>query len=74
MTKTVKFRQYGKTSTGGDMRAPLQDKSADRSFSQAETSDLICAAADWIWETDESLRFSWVSDTYEAVTGFIRAL
>ncbi len=31
--------------------------------------DLVRAGADWIWETDADLRFSWVSENYESVTG-----
>ncbi|MBX3579700.1 MAG: PAS domain-containing protein [Rhizobiaceae bacterium] len=31
--------------------------------------DLLEAAADWVWETDSQLRFSWVSDSYQTVTG-----
>jgi PAS domain S-box-containing protein len=30
---------------------------------------LIEAAADWIWETDAQLRFSWLSESYQAATG-----
>jgi len=40
-----------------------------KSCSTADASELIWAGADWIWETDADLRFSWVSDNYESVTG-----
>ncbi|UVK40155.1 PAS domain-containing protein [Mesorhizobium sp. AR10] len=30
---------------------------------------LVEAGADWIWETDAELRFSWVSENYQAATG-----
>lgn len=40
-----------------------------REFSQAELLELIGAGSDWIWETDPELRFSWVSDNYERITG-----
>ncbi|MBN9549746.1 MAG: PAS-domain containing protein, partial [Alphaproteobacteria bacterium] len=30
---------------------------------------LVEAAADWIWETDAQLRFSWLSGSYQAATG-----
>ena len=30
---------------------------------------LVDAGADWIWETNYELRFSWLSDTYQSATG-----
>src|SRR5690606_3515572 len=31
--------------------------------------DLLEAASDWLWETDADLRFCWLSDNYQSVTG-----
>jgi PAS domain S-box-containing protein len=31
--------------------------------------DFARASGDWMWETDASLRYTWVSSTFEAVTG-----
>ncbi|MET0334998.1 MAG: ATP-binding protein, partial [Rhizobacter sp.] len=31
--------------------------------------DFARASGDWMWETDEALRYTWLSSTYEAVTG-----
>jgi PAS domain S-box-containing protein len=30
---------------------------------------LLEIGSDWVWETDEELRFSWLSDSFHAVTG-----
>src|SRR5687768_2146602 len=27
------------------------------------------ASGDWMWETDDALRYAWISDAFEAVTG-----
>ncbi len=40
-----------------------------RDFSRDELLELVAAGSDWIWETDAELRFSWLSENYEAVTG-----
>ena len=32
-------------------------------------TELLDICADWYWETDAELRFSWLSDNYEQVTG-----
>ncbi|MER9525227.1 response regulator [Mesorhizobium sp. M0292] len=31
--------------------------------------ELVEAGADWVWETDAELRFSWLSENYQAATG-----
>ncbi|MGX5845749.1 PAS domain-containing protein [Mesorhizobium sp. PL10] len=31
--------------------------------------ELVEADADWVWETDAELRFSWLSENYQAATG-----
>lgn len=31
--------------------------------------ELVGAGADWVWETDAELRFSWLSENYQAATG-----
>ncbi|MGB3900393.1 MAG: PAS domain-containing protein [Mesorhizobium sp.] len=38
-------------------------------LSGEELLALVEAGADWLWETDSELRFSWFSDTYQKVTG-----
>src|SRR4051812_32927026 len=40
-----------------------------RDLSVNELLSLVGAGADWIWETDAELRFSWFSDNYLEVTG-----
>jgi PAS domain S-box-containing protein len=40
-----------------------------RDFSPDELLELVSAGSDWIWETDAELRFSWLSENYEQVTG-----
>ncbi|MBA3449354.1 MAG: PAS domain-containing protein, partial [Pseudaminobacter sp.] len=37
--------------------------------SPAQTSWLVDAGAEWLWETDSELRFSWLSGNFEQVTG-----
>ncbi|WP_348773162.1 EAL domain-containing protein [Franconibacter sp. IITDAS19] len=32
--------------------------------------DVAEAATDWIWETDEQLRFTWISERFPAITGY----
>ena len=40
-----------------------------RAFSADELFELTDAGCDWIWETDAELRFSWLSENYETVSG-----
>jgi PAS domain S-box-containing protein len=42
---------------------------AARDFALEDLLSLVGAGADWIWETDGELRFSWFSDNFEEVTG-----
>ena len=42
---------------------------ASKPCSLAEAAELAWTGADWIWETDGDLKFSWLSDGYQAVTG-----
>jgi PAS domain S-box-containing protein len=44
-----------------------------RTISTDEFHTLLDASADWIWETDSALRFSWFSEKYERVTGIAPA-
>ncbi|QPC88487.1 PAS domain-containing protein [Mesorhizobium sp. NBSH29] len=39
----------------------------------AQLLELTRASSDWIWETDSELRFSWLSENYEAMTGIAPA-
>ncbi|HSN31921.1 MAG TPA: PAS domain-containing protein, partial [Ideonella sp.] len=36
---------------------------------RARLADFARASGDWMWETDAELRYTWISPTYEAVTG-----
>ncbi|MCM5680049.1 ATP-binding protein [Schlegelella sp. S2-27] len=47
------------------MRAPLP------SSEEARLRDFCRASGDWMWETDEQLRYTWVSDEISAVTGLM---
>jgi PAS domain S-box-containing protein len=52
------------------MSPPASDPPArDDALAVARLRDCARAAGDWLWELDASLRFSWVSDGYEAATG-----
>ena len=37
--------------------------------SQQRFHDFATASSDWFWETDEELRFTWLSDSVEDITG-----
>lgn len=52
---------------GRQRAAPPPD--ADRS----RLLDFARASGDWMWETDAELRYTWVSSTFEAVTGLAPA-
>ncbi|PLP59850.1 hybrid sensor histidine kinase/response regulator [Mesorhizobium loti] len=43
--------------------------SADETLSWETLHALIEADSGWLWETDADLRFSWLSESYRAVTG-----
>ncbi|TGQ45739.1 PAS domain-containing protein [Mesorhizobium sp. M00.F.Ca.ET.216.01.1.1] len=51
------------------MVAHRDDASAGHVDSIEALRALVEAAADWIWETDAELRFSWLSESYQASTG-----
>jgi len=51
---------------GSDAAEPSR---AAKPCTPAEATQLIWAGADWIWETDAELRFSWLSESYQSVTG-----
>ncbi|HEX7383714.1 MAG TPA: ATP-binding protein, partial [Burkholderiaceae bacterium] len=36
---------------------------------RARLADFARASGDWMWETDAALRYTWISPTYQAVTG-----
>ncbi len=40
-----------------------------RELAGAEMLDLLALGSDWLWETDAELRFSWLSEEFEPVTG-----
>ena len=56
-------------SRGAVVAGSVGAERASKPCSPAEATELIWAGADWIWETDSDLRFSWLSDTYQATTG-----
>ena len=41
--------------------------------SENKFRELTSMSSDWVWETDSDLRFSWLSATYEQVTGIAPA-
>jgi len=59
--------------SGASYRSFVRAKGAapceQREFSCGELLELARIGADWIWETDAELRFSWLSGTYEECTG-----
>jgi len=50
------------TSASGSRRPP-------GGFNDTELRELVSLGSDWLWETDAQLRFSWLSDEFEPVTG-----
>ena len=40
-----------------------------RALNAAEMAELAALTSDWMWETDDQHRFSWLSDSFETVTG-----
>ena len=50
-------------------RSGSGDPVAAQTLSAEELLRLVEAGADWIWETDRELRFSWLSGNYRDVTG-----
>ena len=64
----------GTAGTGsGSPKAATQREGASPSSAQIFPAEmlheLVEAGSDWLWETDAELRFSWLSDGYEAATG-----
>ncbi len=51
------------------VRSEAGPSSAEHIDSAEALRELVESAADWIWETDAELRFSWVSENYQAATG-----
>jgi len=45
----------------------LETRAVERE--RARLVDFARASGDWMWETDAELRYTWISATYEAVTG-----
>ena len=63
----------GDAASGASYRSFVRAKGStpcgQREFSCGELFELARAGADWIWETDAELRLSWLSETYEEITG-----
>ena len=47
----------------------LCGENASAGASPEALRELVEAGADWVWETDAELRFSWLSENYQAATG-----
>ncbi|OBQ66438.1 PAS domain-containing protein [Mesorhizobium erdmanii] len=58
----------GKRRPGRAVHRDDASPSADRDSTDA-LRQLVEAASDWQWETDAELRFSWLSQNYQAATG-----
>lgn len=52
--------------------ATLQASRAALAVSEERFRDVAEAASDWIWEVDSHLRFTYLSDRFEAITGLVR--
>ncbi|MER9655930.1 PAS domain-containing protein [Mesorhizobium sp. M0152] len=63
----------GARSTSGPRKVAAHDGDAAPFARDMHSPDvlrqLVEAGSDWIWETDAELRFSWLSQTYQAATG-----
>lgn len=53
--------------------ASLQASQIALAASEARFRDVAEASSDWIWEIDSALRFTYLSERFEAVTGLLRA-
>jgi PAS domain S-box-containing protein len=54
------------------LQAKIDEQSlalADLEESRAQLSDLASAASDWVWKLDDQLRFIFISDSFERITG-----
>jgi diguanylate cyclase (GGDEF)-like protein/PAS domain S-box-containing protein len=51
----------------------LQVSRSALAASEARFRDVAEASSDWIWEIDADLRFTYLSERFEAVTGLLRA-
>jgi diguanylate cyclase (GGDEF)-like protein/PAS domain S-box-containing protein len=47
----------------------LKEREAALEDVQARLRDVTAAASDWVWETDEELRFTYFSERFQEVTG-----
>jgi PAS domain S-box-containing protein len=56
----------GGTPRPGD---PAESPPGGPGSSASALTELLEAGSDWLWETDADLRFSWLSDSYQTVTG-----
>lgn len=52
--------------------ATLQASRAALAISEARFRDVAEAASDWIWEVDTELRFTYLSERFEVITGLAR--
>ena len=63
MSQTEGTGQPGKAvaASSGEPKAP--------GTAMSTNADLLGGGADWAWETDADLKFSWLSPEYESVSG-----
>jgi diguanylate cyclase (GGDEF)-like protein/PAS domain S-box-containing protein len=52
----------------------VRERTEALQLSEARLSSLLSLSADWIWEQDESLRFTYISDGIEAAAGISPAM
>ena len=63
--------ETGEEPSRRDASVALAGTNATRAhgLSSDDVHALLEIGSDWVWETDEELRFSWLSDSFNAVTG-----
>ncbi|MCK6189108.1 EAL domain-containing protein [Pseudomonas sp. EYE_354] len=52
--------------------ASLQNSRSALATSEARFRDVVEASSDWVWEIDTELRFTYLSERFESVTGLAR--
>ncbi|HEY9108196.1 MAG TPA: EAL domain-containing protein [Roseateles sp.] len=52
------------------LESRVQERTEALRLSEGRLQSLVSLSADWIWEQDAELRFTYVSDSVEAATGF----
>lgn len=52
------------------LESRVQERTEALQLSEGRLQNLVSLSADWIWEQDAELRFTYVSDSVEAATGY----